>query len=164
MAQAAVVRGLVAILLPGVWLSCAGHNDALLATGTDAAVDNSIGSTDGPTDRMAVQPMDAPSERPTFSSYCSNGDKDPTETDFDCGGNCAPCDLGKHCIANTDCARGTCIGSTCTGPASCSDRSKDGNETDVDCGGADCLSCADGKKCRTATDCDSGTCTAGTCS
>jgi len=164
MAKAAVLRGLVAIL-PVVLLGCAGHNDELLPTGTDAAVaDGALGSADRPVDRTSIQPMDASPERMAFSSYCYNGDKDPNETDFDCGGNCAPCDLGHHCVMTSDCARGTCVGTYCTGPASCSNQKKDGSETDVDCGGADCPSCADGKKCRTATDCLNEICTAGICS
>jgi hypothetical protein len=163
MAQAAAVRGLVAVLFSVVWLGCAGHNDALLATGLDAKGDGSIGNADGAVDRTPLPPVDAAPERPAFSSYCYNGDKDPNETDFDCGGNCAPCDLGKKCIMTSDCAKGTCVGGVCTGPASCSNRMKDPSETDVDCGGAECAGCASGKKCKTAADCASGTCTGGTC-
>jgi hypothetical protein len=34
--------------------------------------------------------------------------KNGTETDVDCGGVCAQCTSGKHCLANNDCTSGTC--------------------------------------------------------
>ena len=86
---------------------------------------------------------------------CYNGDKDPNETDFDCGGNCAPCALGHGCVMTWRTARrGTCVSNVCTGAGQLLERqASDGNETDVDCGGADCPGCADGKKCRAGGDC-----------
>jgi hypothetical protein len=42
-------------------------------------------------------------------SSCMNGVKDGDETDVDCGGGeCPPCDVGKKCRQNTDCAVGQC--------------------------------------------------------
>lgn len=47
---------------------------------------------------------------------CSNGIKDPNETDIDCGGEslCGPCAAGKQCEANRDCSPGyECSQGTC---------------------------------------------------
>jgi hypothetical protein len=153
MGKATVGRGLLAALALGLGLGCAGRNDALLAS--DAAAVDSALTLDAAKD---IGP-----ERPMYSSYCSNGNKDPNETDFDCGGNCMPCPLGKGCIQGSDCAKGTCVSMVCTAASTCSDSKKDGKETDVDCGGADCAACAAGKKCSTGTDCTGGTCSNGTC-
>jgi hypothetical protein len=38
---------------------------------------------------------------------CSNGVKDGSESDIDCGGTCGACSDGKMCLAQTDCERGT---------------------------------------------------------
>ena len=93
---------------------------------------------------------------------CSNGIKDGTETDIDCGGLCATkCTVGQHCLVGGDCQSGTCTATVCQTP-SCSDGIKNGTETDVDCGGA-CAKCADGKHCMAASDCQSGVCSATVC-
>jgi len=44
----------------------------------------------------------------TKPATCSNNMLDPDETDVDCGGPCAPCEPGKHCNSDTDCATHTC--------------------------------------------------------
>jgi hypothetical protein len=84
---------------------------------------------------------------------CSDGLKNGTESDVDCGGPCAGCANGKSCNASTDCASGACNPSTktCVAP-SCSDGVKNQNETDVDCGGS-CPQCEIGKSCKIGFDC-----------
>ena len=50
------------------------------------------------------------------SGTCLTKAKDGTETDIDCGGsnNCARCELGKGCAAETDCAGGAkCMNKFC---------------------------------------------------
>src|SRR5689334_7392503 len=37
---------------------------------------------------------------------CSDGTRNGSETDVDCGGACAPCALGGACSADADCAAG----------------------------------------------------------
>ena len=45
---------------------------------------------------------------------CSDGVRNGDETDADCGGSCAtPCNNGQHCMANSDCASGHCMGDHC---------------------------------------------------
>ena len=42
---------------------------------------------------------------PTVTDPCENKqiDADTGETDFDCGGACAPCGVGQHCVDAPDC-------------------------------------------------------------
>jgi hypothetical protein len=93
---------------------------------------------------------------------CTDGIKNGTETDVDCGGGtCLPCAAGKMCAVGTDCQSGICQAGKCQ--PSCTDGIKDGNETDVDCGGATCPKCSNGKGCLVASDCVSGICSGGIC-
>ncbi len=93
---------------------------------------------------------------------CSDGVKNGSETDIDCGGGvCTSCADTKMCAAGADCQSGVCTGFICRAP-SCNDLVKNGNETDVDCGGT-CAPCGTGKICSVATDCTSRVCTGGTC-
>ena len=50
---------------------------------------------------------------------CSDGLKNGSETDIDCGGTCGPCENGKTCASLTDCQSGRCapggICQTCSG-------------------------------------------------
>jgi len=91
-------------------------------------------------------------------------DEDTGETDFDCGGACAPCGAGQHCVDAPDCQaellchEGTCIGLGCMNDA------VDGAETDVDCGGDACMPCIAGRTCAVGTDCESGVCSETECS
>ncbi|MBI2128638.1 hypothetical protein HYU07_00215 [Candidatus Woesearchaeota archaeon] len=76
-----------------------------------------------------------------------------TETDVDCGKQCAGCISGKNCLINSDCLSGYCPNSTkkCANP-SCNDDIRNGDETDIDCGGS-CSDCPEGKKCIQDNDC-----------
>ncbi len=89
---------------------------------------------------------------------CENGMIDPEEADVDCGGDCAPCALGRGCESGEDCVAGLdCVDSLCAVP-SCDDRLQNGDESDVDCGGGTCPTCSDGATCREPMDCASGVC------
>jgi hypothetical protein len=97
-------------------------------------------------------------------STCSDGRRDGSETDVDCGGPvCPPCAAGRICLIPSDCVSGlTCTTNLCVAPGatpSCSNGVRDGNESDVDCGGS-CAPCADGRTCRSGADCQSQTCSA----
>jgi hypothetical protein len=96
------------------------------------------------------------------TATCTDGLKNGSETDVDCGGGCPGCANGKACIAATDCASGICAMGICQAP-SCNDGLKDGAETDVDCGGGTCATCAAGKGCVASADCQSGVCANGVC-
>ena len=93
------------------------------------------------------------------NNTCSDGIKDGSETDVDCGGPvCKPCANGQMCGVATDCQSGVCNAGKCLA-ASCSDGIQDEDETDVDCGGPLCGPCGDGKKCVLSRDCLSLVCT-----
>ncbi len=50
---------------------------------------------------------------------CSNGVKDETETDIDCGGtSCEKCASFKNCIVNADCVSNNCVTGKCSPCAS----------------------------------------------
>jgi streptogramin lyase len=99
---------------------------------------------------------------------CSDGFKNGTETDVDCGGSTCPhCATGLSCHGGTDCQSGFCTltggaGLTCQAPT-CSDGFKNGDETDVDCGGPACSPCLTGKKCTAPSDCEFGVCKSNVC-
>ena len=98
---------------------------------------------------MATHVCDAPS--------CTDGAKNGTETDVDCGGSCATkCDVGKGCALGPDCTSGVCTNKVCAAPT-CSDGVKNGTETDKDCGGS-CPACGLQKGCKVNGDCQSGHC------
>ena len=97
---------------------------------------------------------------PPVCVSCSDGLKNGSETDVDCGGTCASkCALGLKCATAADCATGECTGGKCT---SCHNGVKDGDETNTDCGGS-CAGCANGKLCNLASSCASGFCVGFVC-
>jgi cysteine-rich repeat protein len=44
---------------------------------------------------------------------CADGLQNGRETDVDCGGGCAPCDVGRSCTDATDCIAGFCSSGVC---------------------------------------------------
>jgi hypothetical protein len=102
-----------------------------------------------------------PGPRP---EHCNNRQKDRTESDYDCGGDCAPCQAGRGCLLADDCSSGVCLAQTCA-PPSCTDGVTNGRESDQDCGEACTPSrCARGNACRYDEDCNSFRCEDGQCS
>lgn len=93
---------------------------------------------------------------------CQNAERDPGESDVDCGGPCGPCASGLLCGDDDDCLSRTCLFGTCRDP-SCSDQRQNQGESDVDCGGPACGPCELGKTCGDDGDCASATCIGGTC-
>jgi hypothetical protein len=51
--------------------------------------------------------------RTCTAATCSDGVKNATETDVDCGGACGACPVGAKCSISEDCAVGTCRGNRC---------------------------------------------------
>ncbi len=94
------------------------------------------------------------------NASCTDGIKNPNETDKDCGGACSKCANGLHCIIPGDCVSNLCTNTVCM--PSCTDGSQNQNETGVDCGGV-CGPCAVGMGCDTGIDCVSGVCSGVTC-
>lgn len=101
----------------------------------------------------------APDAGVCVSLACSNGTKDGTETDVDCGGpDCDPCNNGKVCATGADCESGVCAFQQCAQPT-CMDGVLNGNEGDVDCGDNCPNDCDAGQHCNKGGDCKSGQCT-----
>lgn len=95
---------------------------------------------------------------PDAAPLCTDGIKNGTESDVDCGGSCEPCVDGRFCTAGTDCANGICTGGNCVAP-SCSDNVKNGDELDVDCAGScGASTCKVGQTCDDNTQCESQMC------
>lgn len=96
----------------------------------------------------------------TAPPTCTDGIKNGSETDVDCGGpTCNKCANTKMCLAASDCTSATCTAGICVAPPNmCMDGIKNGSETDVDCGGPTCTACANTKFCVAARDCISTAC------
>jgi len=100
------------------------------------------------------------------AASCSDGVKNGSETDKDCGGSCAQrCAVNQSCTQNSDCLlpdSGHCTNTKCVA-YSCVDNIKNGNETDKDCGGSCAADCAVGLGCGMDNDCASGACLSTAC-
>jgi hypothetical protein len=97
------------------------------------------------------------------TATCSDGLKDGTETDVDCGGSCPPCVNGKDCKAAADCESAFCNSLVC---AACSSASQcaSGDLCDLQLNGGTCLVAgALGAPCTAAGQCTSGFCADGVC-
>lgn len=54
------------------------------------------------------------------TASCTDGQRNGTESDVDCGGSCGPCGLDAGCAGPTDCQSGRChLGACLTPAASC---------------------------------------------
>ena len=99
------------------------------------------------------------------ASLCTNSVRDGGETDVDCGGPCAPCNVARACSVALDCWSRNCVSRVCQPPPpTCDDGIKNQGESDIDCGGANsCVRCGDGLTCTVGSDCQSGLCANGLC-
>ena len=86
---------------------------------------------------------------------CTDGVRNGTETDVDCGGPCMPCADTKVCVLDKDCTSTKCDNGVCI---SCYDKVLNGGEAQVDCGGTSaCLACP-GADCAVPGQCALGFC------
>jgi hypothetical protein len=136
--------------------------DATTDTAMESAIDSTIDSMidsamDAPVDSSPADTADTALPTPT----CTDGLKNGTESDIDCGGSCSACADGKVCAAADDCSSRVCSAAKTCSAATCSDGVKNGVETDTDCGGTCTTKCATGKKCKTGGDCASSLCGTG---
>jgi len=100
------------------------------------------------------------------AASCSDGVKNGTETDSDCGGSCTKrCAVNQSCSINDDCLlpdSGHCSATKCVA-FSCIDNIKNGSETDKDCGGTCAADCGVGLGCGMDADCSTAACLGSVC-
>ena len=113
-------------------------------------------------DRAGNEGVDENSFEIDHPLHCFNEELDGDETDVDCGGSCASCELESICEVDADCNSGYCREGVCS-VASCTDGILNQGETDVDCGGPNCAGCEEGASCNANSDCGSGNCASGVC-
>lgn len=70
---------------------------------------------------IATHSPTAPTNSPTMPTasptlQCSSGTKNGDEGDVDCGGSCPPCENGKTCNIDSDCASASCDSNICVDP------------------------------------------------
>ncbi len=96
---------------------------------------------------------------------CDDARRNGDETDIDCGGStCDPCNVGRSCVAHSDCVTVNCDEEATCGPfALCDDGAWNGTESSTDCGGDTCPPCELGESCFVADDCLSVACVASAC-
>ncbi|MBN2191506.1 MAG: hypothetical protein JW751_01715 [Polyangiaceae bacterium] len=112
-----------------------------------------------------------PDVRLCSTPTCSDGYRNLTETDVDCGGGCVAsankkCANGRHCSVSNDCTSSYCNPTTVCSTPSCTDAWKNNLETDLNCGGPNCRAsypCAVGATCAIAEDCVDPAHASGTC-
>lgn len=64
--------------------------------------------------RLVVNPKPDETQSCTYIPACDDQYQNQDETDIDCGGEiCAGCDLGKHCLLNSDCLSHNCLKGYC---------------------------------------------------
>ncbi len=136
-----------------------------LVTGSSCAASNdeTAGPTGGSSGSGATSGVDGGgASGDSGPSSCSDGVRNGSESDVDCGWLCPKCADGKQCGAGPDCASGICEGAKCQ-PGSCTDTVKNGAETDVDCGGSSCDKCEVCRQCQQDEDCAPGLCETNLC-
>lgn len=101
---------------------------------------------------------------PAATATCSDGLRNQSESDVDCGGRdgCAPCGTAQRCESNYDCSMAKCNAGFCLAQ-SCGDGIQNQDETDLDCGGNSCGPCATKQHCNQDDDCERSRCSQGTC-
>ncbi len=140
------------------------------STGTDTT-GSSGGASDTSTDTTGSTATAGSSTTEPLPT-CSDGQKNGSETDIDCGEGCAPCDVGEGCGAPADCQSGKCEGGVCVAPecskdSDCAVLSGPCTTGTCDKVKGSCVSvpaneglpCEDGDLCTTKDTCVTGTCT-----
>ena len=55
----------------------------------------------------------------TPGATCTDGVRNGSEADVDCGGPCSKCADGKTCVVSADCSSASCVGGRCAAPVCC---------------------------------------------
>ena len=97
-------------------------------------------------DSLSFTPSGFGPPESSSGATCIDGVLNGSETDTDCGGSCATCADGAHCLQDSDCTSGLCdpVLEECIPAESCTDGALNQDETGVDCGGLLCDPCDTG--------------------
>jgi hypothetical protein len=87
---------------------------------------------------------------------CSDRVKNGQESDVDCGGSCGPCDLGRLCNSDTDCASGACDPDTGRCVEACVSGACACEVCDAGCEAGSCDPACEGGPC--GSPCEGGSC------
>jgi hypothetical protein len=133
------------------------------AAGVDARTDADVAAgAEAGTDADAVTDADAGTEA-AVAATCSDGIKNGSETDVDCGGSCSPCANQRDCKIAGDCQSGDCTNLICAACAKDTDCAT-GTFCDPTSGGGSCTpQKAQGAACTGASECTSDSCASGVC-
>ncbi|MEE2785980.1 MAG: hypothetical protein VX589_01490 [Myxococcota bacterium] len=100
-------------------LHSAGNNQPAPSTGGRDESMNSAGTVPGVGGEMSVDGGGMPAVAPR----CDDRERNGTETDVDCGGQCDRCPKNSRCAGHEDCLTGQCLQGVCRtvchGPAAC---------------------------------------------
>ncbi len=110
-------------MMRGVWVgalvvACAAalpacSSDKSSSSGTAGAAGSAGAATAGSAGTAGSTSGDQGGGAAMPTSSCSDGIKNGTETDVDCGNDCSQCALDKACVAFSDCASAHCVAGMC---------------------------------------------------
>jgi len=93
------------------WSNC--HSDGT-QTRTCTDKNNCLNRTNIRVSRLVTNPKPPEIRTCTYLPQCDDQLRNQDETDIDCGGeNCAPCQLGQHCLIDRDCFSSNCFKEVC---------------------------------------------------
>ena len=139
-----------------VVVACGGEDEGLESSSSGGALADGGSSGGGDAARTP--------DGAVLDATATDGVKNGTETDVDCGGPSAGtprCATDRACVSGSDCEALVCRAGACAAPRY-DDAVRNGTETDVDCGGDGTPehACASGKACAAHADCASNGCDA----
>jgi hypothetical protein len=133
--ERAVFSIIIITLLVLLLVQCSNNNCDVEKKTEEKTESETIKTNPSVTNTASVK--NSTSNSSVVSDSCSNGIKDVSETDIDCGGSCSGCNEYSMCNVDKDCAKGMyCFQHIKCMKPTCDDGIKNQDETNVDCGGS----------------------------